>query len=552
MGDYMTDIEIQRKIGIKPIQEIIKKYNIDESYIDYYGKYKAKINHQNNLKKGKLILVTATNPTPYGEGKTTVCIGLNDALNEIGKKSIVTLREPSLGPVFGLKGGATGGGYAQVIPMEDINLHFNGDFHAITSANNLLCAAIDNHIKFGNLLNIDINKIMFNRCIDMNDRALRDITIGEGGNINGISRKEHFNITAASEVMVIFCLARDLKDLQERLGNILIAYDVNGNGVYAKDLNVEGAMVSLLKEAFKPNVVQTLEGNLALVHGGPFANIAHGCNSIVATNTSLNLADYVVTEAGFGSDLGAEKFIDIKCQLNNLKLDCVVLVTTIKSLKYNAYISKEHLFDSSIDGIEEGLSNLKAHINNLNNYNVNYIVCLNKYANDTDEQINIVKNYCEKNNINFDICDSYLKGSNGSIDLAHKVINLCNNTKDLKYLYDYNMSIKDKIYSVISKVYCSNNVNYTKEAKEDIKFINNINPNLPICIAKTQYSISDNKEKLGFPKDYSVTVRGVKLYNGAGLITVFLGDIMTMPGMPKNPNYENIKLDENNEIIGIF
>ena len=549
----MTDIEIQRSVGIKEIKDIIEKYNINEETIDYYGKYKAKIDIKGiNQKTGKLILVTATNPTPYGEGKTTVSIGLNDALNAIGKKSIVTLREPSLGPVFGLKGGATGGGYAQVIPMEDINLHFNGDFHAITSANNLLCAAIDNHIKFGNSLNIDINKIMFNRCIDMNDRTLRYITIGQGGTINGIPRTEHFNITAASEIMVIFCLAKDLNDLEKRLGNILVAYSINGNPVYARDLKVEGAMVSLLKEAFKPNIVQTLEGNLAVVHGGPFANIAHGCNSLVATRTSLTLADYVVTEAGFGSDLGAEKFIDIKCQLNNLKPNCVVLVTTIKSLKYNAYIAKEHLFDSSTAGIEDGLSNLEAHISNLNNYNVNYIVCLNKYASDTDEQINIVKNYCLKHNIMFSICNSYEEGKDGSIDLANKVISLCNNDKELKYLYDFDMSIKDKIYSVASKVYHASHVNYTKEAEIAINEINSINPNLPICIAKTQYSISDDKEKLGFPKDYEITVKNVKLYNGAGIITVFLGDIMTMPGMPKNPNYENVKLDENNEIIGIF
>ena len=393
---------------------------------------------------------------------------------------------------------------------------------------------------------------MFNRCIDMNDRALRYITIGQGGTINGIPRTEHFNITAASEIMVIFCLAKDLNDLEKRLGNILVAYSINGNPVYARDLKVEGAMVSLLKEAFKPNIVQTLEDNLAVVHGGPFANIAHGCNSLVATRTSLGLADYVVTEAGFGSDLGAEKFIDIKCQLNNLKPNCVVLVTTIKSLKYNAYIAKEHLFDGSTAGIEDGLSNLEAHISNLNNYNVNYIVCLNKYASDTDEQISIVKNYCLKHNIMFSICNSYEEGKDGSIDLANKVISLCNNDKELKYLYDFDMSIKDKIYSVASKVYHASHVNYTKEAEIAINEINSINPNLPICIAKTQYSISDDKEKLGFPKDYEITVKNVKLYNGAGIITVFLGDIMTMPGMPKNPNYENIKLDENNEIIGIF
>ena len=549
----MTDIDIQRKVGIMPIKKVIDKMRIDDSYIDYYGKYKAKIDLREDLKaNGKLILVTATNPTPYGEGKTTVSIGLNDALNKLNKKAIVTLREPSLGPVFGLKGGATGGGYAQVIPMEDINLHFNGDFHAITSANNLLCAAIDNHIKFGNSLHINPEKIIFNRCIDMNDRTLRDITIAEGADINGIPRKDSFNITAASEIMIIFCLARDLKDLETRLGNILVAYDINGKAVYAKDLKVQGAMTALLKEAFKPNIVQTLEGNMAIIHGGPFANIAHGCNSIVATNTSLKLADYVVTEAGFGSDLGAEKFIDIKCHLNNIKPSCVVLVTTIKSLKYNAHILKEDLFNSSINGIEEGLSNLEAHINNLNNYNVNYIVCLNKYDTDTEEQMDIVKSYCDKHHILFSICDSYAKGGEGAIDLASKVVDLCQNDRDLKFLYEFNMDIKDKIKAVATKVYHASKINYTKEAEDAIDMINQINPHLPICIAKTQYSISDDKDKLGFPKDYQITVKNVKLYNGAGIITVFLGDIMTMPGMPKNPNYENIKLNENNEIIGIF
>ena len=540
----MTDIEISQKAKLKPIDVVASALNIED--IDLYGKYKAKINSIKEKNNGKLILVTATNPTPFGEGKTTISIGLGDALNKIGVKTLITLREPSLGPVFGLKGGATGGGYAQVIPMEDINLHFTGDFHAITSANNLLCAAIDNHIKFGNNLNIET--VTFNRCLDVNDRALRDIQINNDGNI----RNESFNITAASEIMIIFCLAKDLKDLENRLGNILIGYNNTGEGVFARDLKVEGAMTVLLKDAFKPNLVQTLENNPVIIHGGPFANIAHGCNSLVATKYSLNLADYVVTEAGFGSDLGAEKFYDIKCRVGNLKPSCTVLVTTIKSLKYNAGVSKDEFNIENKEAVSIGLENLKVHIENLKKFGNNIIVCLNKYDTDFASEIEIVKNYCDSINIPFSISESYTKGGEGSIDLARKVVALCNQNNDFKFLYDIDLSIKEKIEKIAKEIYHANNVIYEASADNEIRKLTNLGfDKLPICIAKTQYSISDDKNKLGFPKDYSVTVKNVKLYNGAGFITVFLGDILTMPGLPKNPNYENINLIDDT-ICGIF
>lgn len=537
----MTDIEIAQSIKLKPIEEVASILSLND--IDFYGKYKAKINNINQKHNSKLILVTATNPTPFGEGKTTISIGLGDALNKIGKKTLITLREPSLGPVFGLKGGATGGGYAQVVPMEDINLHFTGDFHAITSANNLLCAAIDNHIKFGNELGI--KTVTSNRCLDVNDRALRNIELNNDGNI----RDEQFNITAASEIMIIFCLAKDLNDLETRLGNILIGYNHNGDEVYAKDLKVEGAMTVLLKDAFKPNLVQTLEGNPAIIHGGPFANIAHGCNSLIATKYSLNLADYVVTEAGFGSDLGAEKFYDIKCRIGDLKPNVTVLVTTIKSLKYNAFISKENLFEENIEAVTKGLDNLKVHLENLKKFSTNIIVCLNKFNTDFDSEIEVVKNYCESVNILFSISESFEKGSLGSIDLAEKVATLCQKENNFKFLYDESLTIKEKIEIISKEIYHASNVNYTDKVLEKLEKINNLK--MPICIAKTPYSISDDKEKLGFPKDYNITVKDIRVYNGAGFVTVFLGDILTMPGLPKKPNYENIKLVDGH-ISGIF
>ena len=540
-----TDIEIAQRSNILPIKEIAKKLSLTEDNIDCYGKYKAKINDINGDSNLKLILVTATNPTPYGEGKTTVSIGLGDALNKINKKALITLREPSLGPVFGLKGGATGGGYSQVIPMEDINLHFNGDFHAITTANNLLCSAIDNHIYFGNELDIDVNNIKFQRCIDLNDRSLRNISLE--------NRKDSFNITAASEIMVIFCLAKDLDDLEQRLGNILIGYSKSGNPIFAKDLNVQGAMTVLLKEAFKPNLVQTLENNPVIVHGGPFANIAHGCNSLVATKYSLKLADYVVTEAGFGADLGAEKFFDIKCKIGALNPSCVVLVTTIKSLKYNAGVDKENFDAINVEAVIRGMENLKAHIDNLKKYNVNIVVALNKYVTDTALEIRVIEDYCIDENIPFSICDSYLKGSDGAVDLAIKVVDACSSEKKLNCLYDVSWKIKDKITKIATEIYHASKINYTDKANKEIENLQRLGMDkMPICIAKTQYSLSDDPKKLGSPKDFEITVRDVKLYNGAEFITVLLGDIMTMPGLPKCPNYEKIKLNKCKEIEGIF
>lgn len=540
-----TDIEIAQRANILPIKEIAKKLSLTEDNIDCYGKYKAKINGINGDSNGKLILVTATNPTPYGEGKTTVSIGLGDALNKINKKALITLREPSLGPVFGLKGGATGGGYSQVIPMEDINLHFNGDFHAITTANNLLCSAIDNHIYFGNELDIDVNNIKFQRCIDLNDRSLRNISLE--------NRKDSFNITAASEIMVIFCLAKDLDDLEQRLGNILIGYSKSGNPIFAKDLNVQGAMTVLLKEAFKPNLVQTLENNPVIIHGGPFANIAHGCNSLVATKYSLKLADYVVTEAGFGADLGAEKFFDIKCKIGALNPSCVVLVTTIKSLKYNAGVDKENFDAINVEAVIRGMENLKAHIDNLKKYNVNIVVALNKYVTDTALEIRVIEDYCIDENIPFSICDSYLKGSDGAVDLAIKVVDACSSEKKLNCLYDVSWKIKDKITKIATEIYHASKINYTDKANKEIENLQRLGMDkMPICIAKTQYSLSDDPKKLGSPKDFEITVRDVKLYNGAEFITVLLGDIMTMPGLPKYPNYEKIKLNKCKEIEGIF
>ena len=545
-----SDIEISNVAKKLPIIDIAHKLNLIDNDIEMYGKYKAKINDVKGNKNGKLILVTATNPTPFGEGKTTISIGLLDALNKMGKSAVAALREPSLGPVFGLKGGATGGGYSQVIPMDDINLHFNGDFHAITSANNLLSSAIDNHIYFGNSLNIDLNNIKFERCVDLNDRALRNITIDIDG--KGLIRHDKFNITAASEIMVILCLAKDIKDLKKRLGNILVAYDMEGNPVYAKDLKVEGALASILKEAIKPNLVQTLENNPVIIHGGPFANIAHGCNSVIATKTALKLADYVVTEAGFGSDLGAEKFLDIKCRLNDIKPSAIVLVATIKALKYNAGVSKEDLLNENVKAVQDGLCNLKAHIDNLKKFNVNIVVALNKYNTDFESEIDVIKKYCESINIPFSISTAYTDGGSGAVNLAETVIKNCGNS-DIKYIYNLDDSIKEKIEKLSKEIYHASNVIYSDDALKEISNLEKLGfDKLPVCIAKTQYSISDDKDKLGYPTDYDITVRKIKLYNGAGFITVLLGDILTMPGLPKEPNYEKIDIDENSKITGIF
>ncbi len=530
----MTDIEIEREYTMQNIKDIASKIHVDEDHLECYGKYKAKLVDIKENKKAKLILVTATNPTPYGEGKTTVSIGLVDGLNKLGYKAIATLREPSLGPVFGVKGGATGGGLSQIAPMEDINLHFTGDLHAITTANNLLCAAIDNHIFHGNELNIDPNKITFNRCLDINDRELRNVKLA--------NREEHFTITAASEIMAIFCLSKDLKDLKNNLENIIIGKTYNGKAVYAKQLNIVGALLVILKDAFEPNLVQTLENNPVFIHGGPFANIAHGCSSIKSLNTALSISDYTITEAGFGSDLGAEKFFDIKCRKANVKPDCTVLVTTIKALKYNGKGS-----------LEKGLDNLQVHMENMLKFGENLIVCLNKYDTDLEEEIKVVEEFVNKKQIAFSISEAYSKGSKGILDLSKKVIELTEKENHFTYLYDLNLKIKEKISTLAKEIYHAKEVKYTEKALQEMAFIENIQrDHLPICVAKTQYSISDDKEKLGYPKDTTITVTDVKLYNGAGFITVYLGKINTMPGLSKHSNYENINLDDKEEIIGIF
>lgn len=543
-----SDIEISNSCIKENIIDVAKKIGIKEEDLTLYGNYKAKVDYKKykNNSKGKLVLVTSINPTPYGEGKTTVSIGLGDALNLINKKTMIVLREPSLGPVFGIKGGATGGGYAQVVPMDDINLHFTGDLHAITSCNNLISAAIDNHLYFGNKLNIDPKRIAFNRCMDMNDRALRSITIN-----SKVVRNDSFNITAASEIMSIFCLSKDLMDLKKNLGNILIGYTYDNKEVLAKDLKLEGSLATLLKDAIKPNLVQTLENNPVLIHGGPFANIAHGCNSIIATNLGLDLADYVVTEAGFGSDLGAEKFFDIKCRRADLKPSCVVLVVTLKALKYNAKVEKEDILTPSVEKVKEGLPNLMVHVENLKKYTNNLVVCLNKYATDTDEEIKVIEDYCKSINVAFVTEDSYVTGGKGSIVLAKKVVELSNREEDFKLLYGDDLSIKEKIEVIVKEIYHASKIEYTDTANQKISELKNYE-HLPVCIAKTQYSISDNPSLLGYPKDYTVTVKDVRLYRGASFITVLLGDILTMPGLSRVPNLEKIDIDENEEITGLF
>ena len=538
----MNDIDITRSCKMNNITEVAEKLNLKKDDLYLYGNYKAKILKKHGDLNGKLALVTAINPTPYGEGKTTVSIGLNDAINKINKKSVAVLRQPSMGPVFGLKGGATGGGYSQIVPMEDINLHFTGDFHAITSANNLLCAAIDNHIYFGNSL--DIKKVTFNRCLDVNDRALRNVIIS--------GRDDKFNITAASEIMAIFCLASSLEDLRNRLGNIIIGYNSLGIEVYARDLNIVDSLVILLKDAFLPNLVQSLENNPVIVHGGPFANIAHGCNSLVATKLGLSLSDYVITEAGFGSDLGAEKFFDIKCQVGNLKPSCVVLTATVRALKYNAGIKNENINNLDVDAVKRGLDNLKAHISNLKSFGVNFAVCLNKFDTDYDDEINVIKDYCKDNNVKFSVCESYKLGSDGCIDLANKVISLCDDQNNFKPLYKLDDDFLDKLNIICKNVYHASNIIFSEKAKKKILDIKSSNlSKLPICVSKTQYSISDDAKKIGFPFNYDIFVSDVEIYNGAGFIVFLMGSIIRMPGLPKKPNYEEIKFDKNYYIVGI-
>lgn len=537
----MTDIEIAHKAAKLPIGKVAKKIGLSSDELILYGDDKAKINKIPGEKKGKLILVTATNPTPYGEGKTTVSIGLADALNSLNKNVLLALREPSLGPVFGMKGGATGGGYSQIVPMEDINLFFTGDMSAIEAANNLLCAAIDNHIYFGNRLGIE--KIAFQRCLDVNDRTLRNITAN--------NRSYSFTIIAASEIMALLCLANDLDDLREKIGNIVIGYNANNEMIYARSLHIEGAMLALLKDAFKPNLVQTLENTPAIVHGGPFANIAHGCNSLNATRLALSLGDYVVTEAGFGSDLGAEKFFDIKCRKGNIAPDCVVIVTTLRSLKYNAHVPKNNINLCDVSSVKSGLSNLQVHIENMKKFNSNIIVALNRFSSDTVEEIEVVKNFCKNLGVAFSMCDAYSRGSAGALDLAEVTLGVLDNENNFKLLYDDNLSIKEKIEKISTEIYRANDVLYTDIALEKIAYLTENNMgNLPICVAKTQYSLSDDKNKIGITKDHIIHVKDIKVYSGAGFIVVYLGNIIDMPGLPKEPNYLNIDVLEN-EIIGL-
>lgn len=537
----MNDIDIAQNNVLENIVKVAKKIDLNSDDLVLYGDFKAKIKKVPSKRKAKLILVTAINPTPYGEGKTTVSIGLGDALNKLNKKPVIVLREPSMGPVFGIKGGATGGGYSQVVPMEDINLHFTGDFHAITAANDLLCAAIDNHIYHGNSL--DIQKVVFKRCLDVNDRALRKISLEK--------RNDSFSITAASEIMALFCLADSIDDLKRRLGNIIIGYNSKNEVVYAKDLHIEGALTVLLKDAFLPNLVQTLEHTPTIIHGGPFANIAHGCNSIIATELGLSLGEYMVTEAGFGADLGAEKFLDIKCRKASISPDCIVLVATIKALKYNAYVDSGHILEENVDAVKAGLANLGRHIENLSKYGIPVVVCLNKFATDSESEIKAVEDFCLKKGTTFSTSTAYTDGGSGAIDLANKVITACSLKSNFKLLYDDNSSISDKIEKVCCEIYRVSEIEYSSKALEKIDAIEKIGrSNLPICVAKTQYSFSDDAKKLGAPNDFKVYVRDICLYNGAEFVTVLLGNIMTMPGLPKVPNYEKIDLIDG-KIVGL-
>jgi formate--tetrahydrofolate ligase len=556
---FKSDIEIAQECKMEKIVDVAAKIVITEEYLEPYGYYKAKVTEKIYQKfedkpDGNLILVTAVNPTPAGEGKTTISVGLAQALNKIGKKTTLALREPSLGPVFGVKGGAAGGGYSQVVPMEDINLHFTGDMHAITAANNLLCACIDNHIQQGNSLKIDQRRILFKRCLDMNDRALRNIVIGLGGKPNGIPREDGFQITVASEVMAILCLAADLGDLKKRLGNILVAYNTENQPVYAENLGVHGAMTALLKDALKPNLVQTLENNPAFVHGGPFANIAHGCNSVRATKIALKTGDFTVTEAGFGSDLGAEKFLDIKCRFAGFKPVCVVLVATVRALKYNGGVKKEDTKYENLEALATGIVNLGAHIENLQKFGVPVVVAINRFFADSDKELEFVANFCKKMGVKCSLTEIFEKGGEGGKDLAEKVVEtIDNNTANFQPLYSLDLSIKEKIETLAREIYRADGVIYSAQAEKSIAEVEKLGfANIPICVAKTQYSLSDDPTKLGLPKNYKINVKDVKLCSGAGFVVIYTGDIMTMPGLPKTPAAEKIDCDENGTITGLF
>ena len=555
----LSDIEIAKQAKMLKISEIAKKLGISDEEYEPYGHYKAKRSESlyektKDKPDGKLILVTAINPTPAGEGKTTISVGLHEAMHVIGKNSILALREPSLGPVFGIKGGAAGGGYAQVFPMEDINLHFTGDMHAITAANNLLCALIDNSMQQGNPLHIDQRRIMFKRCLDMNDRALRDIIIGLGSKVNGIPREDSFQITVASEIMAILCLAADLDDLKKRIERILVAYTTDGKPVFAKDIGGCGAMVALLKDAMKPNLVQTLENNPALIHGGPFANIAHGCNSVRATKLALKLADYTITEAGFGSDLGAEKFFDIKCRFAGLKPSCVVLVATIRALKYNGGVPRAELTEENVPALEKGIVNLRTHIENMRKFGVPVVVAINRFGTDTDAEIEVIKKTCAEMGVEVSLAEIFAKGGVGGTDLAQKVVStIDNNNSDFKPIYDEKLPIKEKLNIIAKEIYRADGVIFTAQAEKALKEINELGyGDIPVCVAKTQYSLSDDPTKLGKPENFEITVRDLRVSAGAGFVVAYTGDIMTMPGLPKVPAANNIDCDNQGNIYGLF
>ena len=555
---YLSDIEIAQNAKMQVITDIAKSAGVDGKYIEQYGNYKAKIDlsYLNECKNedGKLILVTAITPTPAGEGKTTTTIGLADGLRRLGKNVAVALREPSLGPVFGIKGGAAGGGYAQVVPMEDINLHFTGDFHAIGAANNLLAAMLDNHIQQGNSLGIDVRKITWKRCVDMNDRQLRNIIDGLGGKVNGTPREDGFDITVASEIMAVLCLANSISDLKERLSRIIVGYTYDDKPVTCGDLKAQGAMTALLKDALKPNLVQTLEGTPAFVHGGPFANIAHGCNSVIATKTALKVADYAVTEAGFGADLGAEKFLDIKCRYAGLTPSAVVIVATVRALKMHGGVPKTELGAENLEALEKGIPNLLRHVSNIKNvYKLPSVVAVNKFPTDTDAEVELIINKCRELGVNVVLSDVWAKGGEGGVEMAQEVIRLCEQPNDFTYSYELDGSIEDKIEAVVKKIYGGDGITVLPAAKKQIAQLTELGfANLPVCMAKTQYSFSDDQTKLGAPEGFKVTIKNVKVSAGAGFIVVLTGDIMTMPGLPKVPAAEKIDVDENGRITGLF
>lgn len=560
----LTDIEIAQQAHMLPIAEVAAGIGIDADDLEFYGKYKAKLSDELARKvagnpDGRLVLVTAINPTPAGEGKTTTSVGLGQAMARLGKKAVLALREPSLGPVFGIKGGAAGGGYSQVVPMEDINLHFTGDMHAITAANNLLCAMIDNHIQQGNKLGIDPRRILFKRCMDMNDRALRHIVIGMGGKANGVPREDGFIITVASEIMAILCLAEDLMDLKKRMGDILVAWTYDNRPVYARDLKADGAMTALMKDAIKPNLVQTLENTPVLIHGGPFANIAHGCNSVRATKLALKLGDYCITEAGFGSDLGAEKFFDIKCRYAGLKPSCVVVVATVRALKYNGGVPKAELAAENVEALEKGIVNLKAHVENMHKFGVPVVVAINRFGTDTDAELAVIDNCCRELGVDYALSEVFAKGGEGGIELAKRVVDVidrcenCDSLPQFAPIYPLSMTIEQKIETIAKEIYGASGVAYTAAAKKAIKEITDLGfGELPVCMAKTQYSLSDDPKKLGRPQGFTINVSEVRLSAGAGFVVVQTGSIMTMPGLPSRPSAELIDVDAEGHISGLF